>query len=178
MTATCGACGVNRTGLGGAVIEGWISSSADLLAVIDGDLQHDETFLPKMYVLFDEGRCDLAIGTRLERGDDRADEREEDETGRQDVPARVMSDAAEKIEADHGLIVHIRAVGVPVRVQAVGLSVRPNRASGTSGLPSTVRSFFQMLGSLLQMRPKIGDAEAGEQAAHLVSTSMRSVLAR
>jgi hypothetical protein len=35
-----------------------------------------------------------------------------------------------------------------------------------------------MLGSLLQMRPKIGDAEAGEQAAHLVSTSMRSVLAR
>jgi dolichol-phosphate mannosyltransferase len=59
---------VNRTGLGGAVIEGWISSSADLLAVIDGDLQHDETFLPKMYGLFDEGRCGLAIGTRLESG--------------------------------------------------------------------------------------------------------------
>ena len=40
---------VNRSGLAGAVIEGWLSSSADLVAVIDGDLQHDEAILPKMY---------------------------------------------------------------------------------------------------------------------------------
>jgi len=40
---------VNRVGLAGAVIEGWLASSADLVAVIDGDLQHDETILPKMY---------------------------------------------------------------------------------------------------------------------------------
>ena len=33
---------VNRSGLAGAVIEGWLSSSADFVAVIDGDLQHDE----------------------------------------------------------------------------------------------------------------------------------------
>ena len=33
---------VNRSGLAGAVIEGWMSSSADFVAVIDGDLQHDE----------------------------------------------------------------------------------------------------------------------------------------
>jgi dolichol-phosphate mannosyltransferase len=37
---------VNRNGLAGAVVEGWMSSSADLVAVIDGDLQHDETILP------------------------------------------------------------------------------------------------------------------------------------
>src|SRR3974377_1048383 len=40
---------VNRSGLAGAVVEGWMASSADLVAVIDGDLQHDETILPKMY---------------------------------------------------------------------------------------------------------------------------------
>ena len=40
---------VNRSGLAGAVIEGWLSSSADYVAVIDGDLQHDESILPQMY---------------------------------------------------------------------------------------------------------------------------------
>jgi hypothetical protein len=45
---------------------------------------------------------------------------------------------------------------------------------GSSGLPSTCAAFFQMLGSLLQMRPKIGDAEAGEQAALWFSTFRRA----
>ena len=40
---------VNRSGLAGAVIEGWMSSSADFVAVIDGDLQHDESILRAMY---------------------------------------------------------------------------------------------------------------------------------
>ena len=56
---------VNRSGLAGAVIEGWMSSSADFVAVIDGDLQHDETILPKMYGALDAGRGNLAIGTRV-----------------------------------------------------------------------------------------------------------------
>ena len=34
---------VNRSGLAGAVIEGWMSSSADFVAVLDGDFQHDES---------------------------------------------------------------------------------------------------------------------------------------
>jgi dolichol-phosphate mannosyltransferase len=60
---------VNRTGLAGAVIEGWMSSSADLVAVIDGDLQHDERILPKMYGLLEAGSADLAIGTRVGGGE-------------------------------------------------------------------------------------------------------------
>ncbi len=56
---------VNRSGLAGAVIEGWMSSSADLVAVIDGDLQHDESILPLMYAALAKGSGDLAIGTRL-----------------------------------------------------------------------------------------------------------------
>ena len=56
---------VNRSGLAGAVIEGWLSSSADFVAVIDGDLQHDEAILPKMYASLAAGEGDLAIGTRI-----------------------------------------------------------------------------------------------------------------
>jgi dolichol-phosphate mannosyltransferase len=59
---------VNRSGLAGAVVEGWMSSSADLVAVIDGDLQHDETILPDMYRVLAEGKGNLAIGTRVSDG--------------------------------------------------------------------------------------------------------------
>jgi dolichol-phosphate mannosyltransferase len=56
---------VNRSGLAGAVIEGWMSSSADFVAVIDGDLQHDESILPAMYEALAKGSANLAIATRL-----------------------------------------------------------------------------------------------------------------
>jgi dolichol-phosphate mannosyltransferase len=56
---------IDRVGLAGAVIEGWLSSSADLVAVIDGDLQHDESILPQMYEALAAGRGNLAIGTRV-----------------------------------------------------------------------------------------------------------------
>jgi len=57
---------VNRWGLAGAVVEGWMSSSADFVAVIDGDLQHDETILTDMYAALAAGRGNLAIGTRAD----------------------------------------------------------------------------------------------------------------
>ena len=60
---------VNRSGLAGAVIEGWMSSSADFVAVIDGDLQHDESILPKMYEALANGSGNLAIGARLRQGE-------------------------------------------------------------------------------------------------------------
>jgi dolichol-phosphate mannosyltransferase len=56
---------VNRSGLAGAVIEGWMSSSADFVAVIDGDLQHDESILGAMYHALATGSANLAIGTRM-----------------------------------------------------------------------------------------------------------------
>jgi dolichol-phosphate mannosyltransferase len=56
---------VNRSGLAGAVIEGWMSSSADFVAAIDGDLQHDESILREMYEVLAKGAGNLAIGTRL-----------------------------------------------------------------------------------------------------------------
>ena len=58
---------VHRSGLAGAVIEGWMSSSADFVAVIDGDLQHDESILPSMYEALAKGSGDLAIANPGER---------------------------------------------------------------------------------------------------------------
>ena len=57
---------VNRYGLAGAVIEGWLSSSADYVCVIDGDLQHDERIIPAMLEALRSGQGNMAIGTRVE----------------------------------------------------------------------------------------------------------------
>jgi dolichol-phosphate mannosyltransferase len=61
---------VNRSGLAGAVIEGWLSSSADFVGVIDGDLQHDESTIPLMYGALARGSANLAIGTRAAESTD------------------------------------------------------------------------------------------------------------
>ena len=45
---------LGRRGLAGAVIEGILSSKSEICAVIDCDLQHDETKLPEMYSLFEK----------------------------------------------------------------------------------------------------------------------------
>ena len=55
---------IGRRGLSGACIEGMLASSAPCAAVIDGDLQHDETQLPKMLGLIEGGEADLVIGSR------------------------------------------------------------------------------------------------------------------
>jgi len=62
---------IGRRGLASAVIEGALSSSADYVAVIDGDLQHDETRLPVMLAALRAGEYDLAVASRhVEGGDD------------------------------------------------------------------------------------------------------------
>jgi dolichol-phosphate mannosyltransferase len=59
---------VGRRGLSGACIEGMLASSAPCAAVIDGDLQHDETQLPKMLGLIENGAAELVIGSRYIEG--------------------------------------------------------------------------------------------------------------
>ncbi len=61
---------IGRRGLASAVIEGALASSAPYVAVIDGDMQHDETRLPLMLSLLRQGGCDLVIASRhIEGGD-------------------------------------------------------------------------------------------------------------
>jgi dolichol-phosphate mannosyltransferase len=59
---------IGRRGLSGACIEGILASSAPFAAVIDADLQHDETQLPKMLTLLRSGQADLVIGSRYIEG--------------------------------------------------------------------------------------------------------------
>jgi dolichol-phosphate mannosyltransferase len=55
---------VGRRGLAGAVIEGALASAAPFVAVIDGDLQHDEGLLPAMLQILRGGQADIVIGSR------------------------------------------------------------------------------------------------------------------
>ena len=63
---------IGRRGLASAVIEGALSSSARFIAVMDGDLQHDETRLPDMLAALRSGDFDLAVGSRHVEGGDNA----------------------------------------------------------------------------------------------------------
>ncbi len=55
---------IGRRGLAGAVLEGAMASAAPYVVVIDADLQHDETILPKMLQSMRDGSTDLVIATR------------------------------------------------------------------------------------------------------------------
>ena len=58
---------LGRKGLSGAVIEGFLSSSSEFVAVMDGDLQHDERVLPQMLSAAEDG-ADLVVATRYGGG--------------------------------------------------------------------------------------------------------------
>ena len=55
---------IGRRGLASACIEGILSASAPIVAVMDADLQHDETILPEMLRRMREENLDLVIGSR------------------------------------------------------------------------------------------------------------------
>ncbi len=59
---------IGRRGLSTAVVEGMLASSAAYLAVIDGDLQHDERLLPKMLSTLKDEKLDLVVGSRYVAG--------------------------------------------------------------------------------------------------------------
>jgi dolichol-phosphate mannosyltransferase len=59
---------VGRRGLSSACIEGMLATSAPIIAVMDADLQHDETVLPRMLAEIEQGGADLVVGTRYSAG--------------------------------------------------------------------------------------------------------------
>ena len=59
---------IGRRGLSGACIEGILASSAPFVAVMDADLQHDETRLPQMLALLESDAADLVVGSRYVEG--------------------------------------------------------------------------------------------------------------
>jgi dolichol-phosphate mannosyltransferase len=55
---------IGRRGLSSACIEGMLASAARYLAVMDGDLQHDETLLPRMLDKIKAERLDIVVASR------------------------------------------------------------------------------------------------------------------
>ena len=55
---------IGRRGLAGACLEGMLSSQARYVAVMDADLQHDESLLVGMLDCLRNGRADLAVASR------------------------------------------------------------------------------------------------------------------
>jgi dolichol-phosphate mannosyltransferase len=55
---------IGRRGLSSACIEGMLSSGAPYYAVIDADLQHDETLLPRMLDALMAGNTDIVVASR------------------------------------------------------------------------------------------------------------------
>ena len=59
---------VGRRGLAGACIEGMLGTQARYVAVMDADLQHDETLLMAMLKKLREGATDLVVASRYVEG--------------------------------------------------------------------------------------------------------------
>src|SRR5438874_5835067 len=55
---------IGRRGLASACIEGMLASSAPYLAVIDADLQHDETLVPKLLEAAKRDSADIVVASR------------------------------------------------------------------------------------------------------------------
>lgn len=59
---------IGRRGLSSACIEGMLATAAPFLAVMDGDLQHDESLLPAMLAQLRTGEADVVVGSRYVAG--------------------------------------------------------------------------------------------------------------
>ena len=81
---------IGRRGLSSAVVEGALASTSPVVAVIDADLQHDETILPQLFRAIDQGGHELAVGTRYA---------ENGSTGEWDESRRMISRFATRLAA-------------------------------------------------------------------------------
>jgi dolichol-phosphate mannosyltransferase len=61
---------IGRRGLSTACVEGVLSSSAPYFAVMDGDLQHDDSVLPGMFARLRAEDLDIVVGSRYASGGD------------------------------------------------------------------------------------------------------------
>jgi dolichol-phosphate mannosyltransferase len=59
---------IGRRGLSTAVIEGMLATVAPAIAVIDGDMQHDERILPTMLETLHREQADMVVGSRYVDG--------------------------------------------------------------------------------------------------------------
>lgn len=59
---------IGRRGLSSACLEGILATDAEIVAIMDADLQHDESLLPSMYETLAQGSHDVVVGSRYVAG--------------------------------------------------------------------------------------------------------------
>jgi dolichol-phosphate mannosyltransferase len=159
---------IGRRGLSTAVVEGALSSSAPFVAVMDADLQHDESILPAMLRELRSGNLDVVVGSRYVAGGGTGDWNESRRTisriasrmakglvpenlhdpmsGFFAVRAEALRDAARRLSG-YGykiLLDLFVSAGRPLRFTEVPYTFKP-RAHGQSKLDSLVAWEYLML---------------------------------
>ncbi len=64
---------IGRRGLASASVEGMLSTCAEVIAVMDADLQHDESALPTMLECMKDDEVDIVVATRNAHGGSKGD---------------------------------------------------------------------------------------------------------
>lgn len=173
---------IGRRGLSSACIEGMCATAAPLVAVIDGDLQHDETLLPRMAgALERDAALDLVIGSRFVEGGGLGDW-DKDRVAKSALATRLsrrvlkaeLSDPMSgffmiRAEIVRGLVPSLSAIGFKILLDIMTTSPRPlnfqemayvfrTRAVGESKLDHVVAMEFlialydRMFGRVIPVR--------------------------
>ncbi|MFL9840943.1 glycosyltransferase family 2 protein [Sphingomonas sp. ST-64] len=128
---------IGRRGLSSATIEGMCATAAPFVAVIDGDMQHDETLLPRMLdALQADESLDVAIGSRFVEGGGTG-EWDRDRVAKSELATRIsrkvlkadLSDPMSgffMIRSDvvRGIIPHLSAIGFKILLDILTASPR------------------------------------------------------
>ncbi|UUY00188.1 glycosyltransferase family 2 protein [Sphingomonas sp. J315] len=128
---------IGRRGLSSATIEGMCATAAPFVAVIDGDMQHDETLLPKMLdALRADDSVDVAIGSRFVEGGGTG-EWDRDRVAKSELATRIsrkvlkadLSDPMSgffmvRSEVVRAIIPHLSAIGFKILLDILTASPR------------------------------------------------------
>jgi dolichol-phosphate mannosyltransferase len=159
---------IGRRGLSTACIEGMLASCAPYLAVIDGDMQHDESLLPKMLQELQGNDLDVVVGSRYVAGGSVGNWKESralmsriaTSMGRRFVPPKLTDPMSGffmmRREALDLVVRNLSAVGFKILLDVFASSPRPlkftelpyefrNRVAGESKLDSQVMWEYLML---------------------------------
>lgn len=137
----------NRRGLSSAVVEGALAASAEIIAVMDGDLQHDESLLPQLYEVVASGEADIASASRFLGHDGHA--------GLQNDTRAKMSDT--------GIAMANRLFGLTLTDPLTGFFAM-RRETLVTALPDlSERGFKILLDVIISMHPRPRVKELGFQ---------------
>jgi dolichol-phosphate mannosyltransferase len=140
---------IGRRGLSSATIEGMSATAAPVVAVIDGDLQHDEMLLPAMLARLEaDPALDLVIGSRFVAGGGTGDW-DRDRVAKSALATRLSRRVLKADLSDpmsgffmirsavaRELVPHLSAIGFKILLDLLSASPRPLRFAE---LPYTFR---------------------------------------